>query len=164
MIKTIKLKKGFSLVELMIVVAVMVILSTLGFFAYNNFQKSARDSKRKADLKSIATAMQAYYTDNGAYPSPISGTPGGNEDAGNNGTLDTALASYGGKVPLAPVVASMTGENVEYGFGYDWVSASDRGKTFALCAQLEGTAGQMWKVSSDNPAGSMVANVACAAP
>lgn len=165
--KKTNLKKGFSLIELMIVVAVMAILSTVGFFAYNNFQKTARDSKRKADLKTVGTALQAYYSDNGNYPVPNSATADGHEDAndvGGSSNLALALATYGGKVPLAPVVSSMTGENVQYQYAYDFDSASSKGKTYALCAQLEANPAMMLKVSSADPAGTVVANAVCAAP
>lgn len=172
MIKTKNLKRGFSLVELMIVVAVMAILATVGFFAYNNFQKTARDSKRKADLKAVSTAVQAYYSESGKYPVPSGATADSHEaanDVSNGSYLTGVLAKYGGKVPLAPDVTGVTGENKEYQYAYDYTDATDNGKTFALCAQLEtlpagSTTAQMWKISSADPSGSMVGNGVCAAP
>lgn len=159
MIKTTNFKKGFSLIELMIVVAVMAILSTVGFFAYNNFQKSAKDAKRQSDLKTIATAVQAYYTDNGKFPTSAGAQAGttGHEDANlTNGILTSALATYGGKAPSAPATTAISGENVEY--QYAWKAEGDK---FALCAQLEAQTGKFFVVTQKNPSGTVDDNVAC---
>lgn len=52
--------KGFTLVELMIVVIVIAILASITIVAYNSAQPAARDTKRKADLAAIAEAIQLY--------------------------------------------------------------------------------------------------------
>ncbi len=59
---------GFTLVELIVVIAIIGILATLGLSSYTRVQKSARDSKRYADLKELKTALLQYYVANGTYP------------------------------------------------------------------------------------------------
>jgi len=64
-----KLKKGFTLVELMIVISILGLLTTVGLSAYMLTQKTARDSKRQSDLESIRQALEIYRTENGTYSS-----------------------------------------------------------------------------------------------
>lgn len=60
--------KGFTLVELIVVIGIIGILSTLGMSSYSNIQRKARDAKRVADAREIKIALAAYYADNGSYP------------------------------------------------------------------------------------------------
>ncbi len=61
-------RRGFTIVELLIVIAVIAILSGLTMFAYADTQKRSRDSQRRQDIKIIANALELYYSDNGEYP------------------------------------------------------------------------------------------------
>lgn len=57
---------GFTLVELLVVVAIIAILAVIGITIFTGVQKNARDARRRADIDAIASAMEANYT-NGAY-------------------------------------------------------------------------------------------------
>jgi prepilin-type N-terminal cleavage/methylation domain-containing protein len=59
--------KGFTLIELIVVIAIIGILATVGVASYSNVMQSARDSKRKSDLKELSVALQRYYVKNGTY-------------------------------------------------------------------------------------------------
>lgn len=60
---------GFSLLELLIVIAIIGILVSLGTVSYSSAQKKGRDSRRKSDLRAIQNAWEQYYADtNGVYP------------------------------------------------------------------------------------------------
>ena len=64
-----KNKNGFTLLELLIVIAIIGILTALATVSYSSAQKKARDAQRKSDLKAIQNAMEQYYADNnGSYP------------------------------------------------------------------------------------------------
>jgi type II secretion system protein G len=69
-------KQGFTLIELMMVVAIMGMLATIVIGSVNGAKASARDIKRVSDIKAIQTALTAYYNDNGHYPCLIYGTNG----------------------------------------------------------------------------------------
>lgn len=56
-----KNKKAFTLIELLIVVAIIAVLITLVAFGYANAQKSSRDNKRKSDLQAIGAAYLMHY-------------------------------------------------------------------------------------------------------
>ena len=66
-------RRGFTLLELLIVIAIIGILTAMGTVSYSTAQKRARDSKRQADLKAIQNAFEQYYSKNkGSYPSSCS--------------------------------------------------------------------------------------------
>ena len=87
-------KKGFSLLELLVVIGIIGILVSMGIVSFSTAQKKARDAKRKTDLRAIKNAMEQYYSVcNGAYPpSPL----------GNNITT-SASCSINGQVIMATV-------------------------------------------------------------
>src|SRR5665648_456836 len=60
---------GFTIVELLIVIVVIGILAAITIVAYNGVQTRARDTERTAEIKSVQTALEIYYIDNGFYPS-----------------------------------------------------------------------------------------------
>ena len=62
-------QKGFTIVELLIVIVVIGILAALVVTTYSGIQAKARDSKRKTDLQALQTQIEAYYAENNAYPS-----------------------------------------------------------------------------------------------
>jgi prepilin-type N-terminal cleavage/methylation domain-containing protein len=65
---SLKNNKGFTIIELLIVIIIIGILALIGVVAYGNVQQSARDSKRQSDISSIHTALEAYYVQNSVYP------------------------------------------------------------------------------------------------
>lgn len=61
------LKKGFTLIEMLIVVVIIGILAAALIPRLQGIQGRARDTKRKADLSQIGTAAAVYKSDNGSY-------------------------------------------------------------------------------------------------
>ncbi|MDX2177172.1 MAG: type II secretion system protein [Candidatus Sumerlaeia bacterium] len=61
-------QRAFTLIELLVVVAVIAILATLGAVNYQAAQARAKVSRVQSDMRTIATALEAYRTDNAAYP------------------------------------------------------------------------------------------------
>ena len=56
-------KKGFTLVELLIVMAIISILATLIVGGFRSSQMRGRDGARKSDLKQISNALELFYSD-----------------------------------------------------------------------------------------------------
>ncbi|MBC7707881.1 prepilin-type N-terminal cleavage/methylation domain-containing protein [Polaromonas sp.] len=61
--------KGFTIVELLIVIVVIGILAALVITTYAGIQAKARNGKRSTDVQSIQTQLEAFYSQNGYYPS-----------------------------------------------------------------------------------------------
>lgn len=67
-------QRGFTLIELMVVVAIIGILSAIAIPAYLGIQKKAARSEAKATLSGIAMALENYYAETGAYCDPTVAT------------------------------------------------------------------------------------------
>lgn len=79
-------KRGFTLIEIVIALAIGGLIIAIVFLALTGAQKSRRDSQRQHDLARLATQLEVYAGANlGAYP-----TTGG----GPNGFLGGFVASY----------------------------------------------------------------------
>jgi type IV pilus assembly protein PilA len=61
--------KGFTIVELLIVIVVIGILALLVITTYSGIQAKARNAKRQTDIQSLQTQVEAFYTQNSYYPS-----------------------------------------------------------------------------------------------
>lgn len=68
-----KSESAFTLVELLVVIVILGVLSTIGLVAFASAQARGRDAARKSDLKQIASALELYFSDYGKYPSSSSG-------------------------------------------------------------------------------------------
>jgi prepilin-type N-terminal cleavage/methylation domain-containing protein len=63
------IKKGFSLLELLVVIGIISILLAIAAASYSTTQMKSRDARRLGDLKSIQQAAEQYYSICGfSYP------------------------------------------------------------------------------------------------
>jgi general secretion pathway protein G len=62
---------GFTLIELMIVMTIIVILAGVGIAIYGNSVRNARDTVLRADLRDLRGAIDAYYADKQKYPATL---------------------------------------------------------------------------------------------
>ncbi len=60
--------KGFTIVELLIVIVVIGILATLVIVTFTGIQQKARNSQRQTDINAIDSHVEAFYADKGFYP------------------------------------------------------------------------------------------------
>ena len=111
-------KSGFTLVELLVSITIIMVLTVTAVVNYGNAQKNARDAKRKADLEQIRAALEMYKTDNHWYPNSGSG------NWTNVTNLGTLLAPYLSPLPFPP----KTGE----AYYYKATNASG-GKYYGYC-------------------------------
>jgi general secretion pathway protein G len=63
--------KGFTLIELMIVMALIVVLASIGLAMHANSQTRAREAVLKEDLFRLRDAIDQYYADKNMYPSSL---------------------------------------------------------------------------------------------
>jgi len=65
-------KKGFTLVELLVVISIIALLSTIATVSLGSARAKARDTTRIATMKQLSTALEQYYADQGGYPAYLS--------------------------------------------------------------------------------------------
>ena len=63
-----KMKRGFTLIELMIVMAVIAILIGIALPQFRGMQEEGLVAQAKAELMTLKTAVESYYIHTGAYP------------------------------------------------------------------------------------------------
>ena len=61
-------KKAFTLIELMVVIAIIGILATAGITQYMSYQARSRDAVRVSDVPEAVTALTTYQSDNSTFP------------------------------------------------------------------------------------------------
>jgi prepilin-type N-terminal cleavage/methylation domain-containing protein len=59
---------AFTLIELLIVVAIIAILAAIAVPNFLEAQVRAKASRAKSDMRSLTTGLESYYVDNNAYP------------------------------------------------------------------------------------------------
>jgi len=61
-------KKGFTIIELLIVIAIIGLLATISIVSLNGARLKGRDAARLGNIKQMQTALEMYYNDQGRYP------------------------------------------------------------------------------------------------
>ena len=92
-------RKGFTLVELLVVVAIIGILAAIAVPRFTDASNSAKVAKIQADLRTIDSAIAVYYAKNKAYP-----TAAQIVDAAN-GTLSSFPTPPTGATTTVPAAA-----------------------------------------------------------
>lgn len=70
-------QRGFSLLELLVVIGIVSILLAIAISSFSTAQKKSRDAKRQADLRTIQQAAEQYYSIcNYVYPTFSAGVRG----------------------------------------------------------------------------------------
>ncbi|OYX41224.1 hypothetical protein B7Y94_05410 [Candidatus Saccharibacteria bacterium 32-49-12] len=103
--------RGFTIVELLIVIVVIGILAAISIVAYNTVQGKAADSRRKHDMATIQRALQAYNVLHGGVPrvSTYNGGSGfGGWDVSTHSTWLSFLRGGNGNMPVDPLNSTVS--------------------------------------------------------
>ena len=90
MLKQLKRQSGFTIIELLIVIAIIGILATLVLTNFQGAQAKGRDTVRTSDMNSVYQKLEEFYNENGGYPDgALDGTVAvGVNEAEATGTTD----------------------------------------------------------------------------
>ena len=130
-------RRGFTIVELLIVIVVIAVLAAISVVAFRGIQERARDTQRAQDVKTIAKALELYYADNGRFPNSYCGsncpTPKkinsswATTSDGSWNVLESQLVpKYISKLPRDPRASESTNSAIEGGQNYDYVRFGGR--------------------------------------
>jgi type IV pilus assembly protein PilA len=119
--------RGFTLIELLIVVVIIGILAAIAIPKFRTTKEEAYTSKMKGDLRNLATAQEAFLTDNGVY---------------YNGAVPAAALVYNPSVGVAITLANVT----VTGWG---ATATSPGLTTRTCAVYFGSGGPLGPATSE---------------
>jgi type IV pilus assembly protein PilE len=78
---------GFTLVEVMIVIAILAILSAIAIPAYNGYMLESKRAAARSNAEPLRLALESYWLDNGTYPAFTGGEA--NWDPNGTKTLET---------------------------------------------------------------------------
>lgn len=95
-------KKGFTLIEILVVVAIIGVLATISLMALNTSRAKARDARRIEDVRKIALALEQYTADNGDYP-VVAFARSNTKTNSAWLVLEEKLSPYIAKLPVDPI-------------------------------------------------------------
>src|SRR5262245_33507550 len=148
-----KKDKGFTIVELLIVIVVIGILATLVIVTFSGIQQRARDTQRQTDINAIQGHVEAYYAQTGTYPALSMLTDATWRAANMKGLDPEALDDPGGTQIAATLATNGYQYTATAGGAACTVTGSGASATsncdaYVLTADLEGSATNYVKQSN----------------
>ena len=119
-------RQAFTIVELLIVIAVIGILVTISTVAYNGIQQKAREASLLSDLDNSLSILEHDLSANGVYPDTVESSDGGNGLPVDSGTT----YQYSVNNSTEPPYFCLTGTN---GSGSKYINSSLTTSTDGAC-------------------------------
>lgn len=124
--------RGFTLTELLVVIAIIGILASVVTISTGSARQKSRDAKRKADLETIAGALEIYYAEEKSYPK---GEHSSRSDVTWKTLAKDLVPDYISELPIAPKNGGQDGvmkcTNCDHYHYQGYV-----GEKYILCAYL----------------------------
>jgi prepilin-type N-terminal cleavage/methylation domain-containing protein len=133
-----KVQQGFTIIELLIVIAIIGILAGLVLNNFQGAQAKARDVQRRADINAIHGKLEEYYSNNNGYPDGnLSTTVLGGIDADALKDADgTDIGYNGGFITSTTAPNPTTSNTAEYAYAaYGCTTAGAQTTVGATCTK-----------------------------
>ncbi|MCL5676236.1 MAG: type II secretion system GspH family protein [Patescibacteria group bacterium] len=136
-------KNGFTLIEILIVVAIISIIGTLMMASFSLARKQGRDTQRRSDISQYRIALENYYSVNSYYPNQ--NYNGDTYTSGGTGVFSASgpLYSFMNNNILKDPVNSSTNKYVYVG--------DTSGLNYKMYSSLE--SGGYWEICSNGKSG-----------
>lgn len=122
------MKKAFTLIELMVTIAIIAILTVVATVSYNSIQQRSRDSQRQNDLNQLKLGLTTYYHAQTVFVYPTAANKTNLTNTTGGVLFDALCPAYIRAIPLDP---KNTGDYI-----YKYQSFSSA-KDYTLYATLE---------------------------
>ena len=124
-------ERGFTLIEILIVVAIIAVLASAVLIGLGPIQRQGRDARRISDLRQVQNALELYYGKCGYYPGTTQATSPCGAFSAISAWTDVTTALVGSVLGVAQIPNDPTaGTNYFYG-------TSGTGNSYVLGATLE---------------------------
>ncbi len=128
-----KKKSGFTLLEMLVVIAIAAMILSFIFVSIRSAKQKSRDSKRESDAKQLQSILSIYANDRGLYPTCAAETI----INGSTDCLSTELVSSGAmqsnRLSTDPLQTGTCGGSNSYVYCYQ----SANGSTYTIRYSLE---------------------------
>ncbi len=117
--------RGFTIIELLVVMAIIAILASGMLALFTSTQEKSRDTRRMEDVRELQKALSLYYIDNNQYPAAASTI-----DLTGSDSVSTTLVNAGTipAIPRDPVTPT---------YEYTYQSASPGTYTITFCLETD---------------------------
>ena len=144
-------QKGFTLIEILIVIAIIGILASIGLNVYPQSQKQARDQQRKSDLRQYQAAIEAYANaNNGNFPS-LPGYP-----AVHLCLTAIDLDGYGYIASCPEDVKTPVDSSFRYRYDSDGTASTATATKYIIYAKLESASNTHFVICSNGKVGDYI--------
>lgn len=147
-------QRGFTIVEIAIVVAIIGILAAITLVTFVQVQRQSRDDERNADIVTLKRALEHYYTDNGEYPATTGSFTDWQVDS-STALVPFLVPKYLQSIPLDPQGAGYT-----YANAYD-TSTNRASWAYSILVKYETQPACLQVVRGYTPSGALASYPIC---
>lgn len=119
------MKRGFTIIELLVVMAIIGMLASIMFVTFSTLQAKSRDTRRVEDIRELQKALGMYYISANQFPSSASPLVIDGTDA-----LSTTLIASG-------AISGISGDPVSPAFDYTYQTSGPGSYTITFCLETD---------------------------